>query len=172
MTQGTTHIDGLIGEAYNSVKTFNLIADNIGNNTTQTLKERLLNQVKIIQSELDEFKKGIEEDDVKETLDGVDDLVVTAFGAMQMVDESLRAREALLDVCANNLTKYVQVTNPNARNIIEVTVEKYKSEGVEIDVHYNKTFGVYVFKDKNGKIRKPCNYKNVDLSSYVNGLPT
>ena len=170
-TQNRTqfHIDGLIGEAYSSVKIFNSIAGNLGTEGTLSLKEKLLNQIKIIQSELDEFKKGVETDDPLETLDGAEDLVVTAFGALQMVDEVSSAREALLEVCDNNLTKYVQVTDPNSRDIIDKTIEKYKNEGVEIEVQFNKTFGVYVFKDKNGKVRKPVSYKNVDLVSYLGG---
>lgn len=169
MSNDINHIDGLVGNAYSSVKVFNSIADNIGGKVSLPLKERLLNQINIIQSELNELKDGVELDNPLEILDGVCDVVVTAFGAMQMADEVYDAREGLLEVCANNLTKYVQVTDPNARTIIDATVAKYKAEGVEIVVHYNKTFGVYVFKDLEGKVRKPTSYKNVDLVSYLGG---
>lgn len=160
-------IDGLVGQAYESVKTFNTIAGNIGNQTKLTLKERLLNQIKIIQSELDELKAGVETDDPLETLDGVADVVVTAFGALQMVEEVSKAREGLLEVCANNLTKFIQVSDPNAQAIINTSVEYYKEDGVEITVELNRNFNVYVLKDQNGKIRKPSNYKSVDLVSYL-----
>lgn len=160
-------IDGLVGQAYESVKTFNTIAGNIGNQTKLTLKERLLNQIKIIQSELDEFKTGVETNDPLETLDGAADVVVTAFGALQMVEEVSKARESLLEVCGNNLTKYVQVTDPNAKEIIDATIRMYQFKGEEVTVELNKQFSVYVFKDQNGKIRKPSNYKNVDLVSYL-----
>ncbi len=163
------HIDGLIGEAYSSSKIFNYIAGNLGNGSTLSLKEKLLNQIKIIQSELDEFKKGVETDDPIETLDGGCDVLFTAFGALQMLEEVCRSKEATLEVCDNNLTKYVQVSDPNAREIIESTVQKYKEEGVEIEVQLNKTFGVYVFKDKNGKVRKPVSYKAVQLESFLGG---
>lgn len=169
MTTILGNIDGLVGQAYESVKSFNTIADNLGGKVSLPLKDRLLNQIKIIQSELDELKTGVESDNPLETLDGACDLVVTSLGALQMVDEIYNAREGLLDVCANNLTKYIQVTDPNAKAIIEDTVAKYKAEGVEIVVNYNKTFGVYVFKDSEGKIRKPVSYKNVDLVSYLGG---
>ena len=68
-TQNRTqfHVDGLVGQAYSSVKIFNHIAGNLGNQGTLSLKEKLLNQIKIIQSELDEFKKGVETDDPLET---------------------------------------------------------------------------------------------------------
>ena len=167
MTQGTVQIDGLIGQAYNETKMFNLIAGNIGNQTKGTLKDRLLNQIKIIQSELDELKKGVETSDNLETLDGAGDVIVTAFGALQLVDEVCKGREALLDICANNLTKYVQVTNPDAQSIIDTTIQMYKDKGEEVTVTLNRQFGVYVFKDQNSKIRKPSNYKNVDLVSYL-----
>lgn len=169
MSNDINYIDGLIGNAYSSVKVFNSIANNIGNSTTLSLKDRLLNQIKIIQSELDELKAGVESDNSLEVLDGACDVVVTAFGAMQMVDEVCSAREGLLEVCANNLTKYIPVTDPNARSIIDATIAKYKAEGNDITVEYNKVFGVYVFKDQNGKIRKPTSYKNVDLVSYLGG---
>lgn len=161
------HIDGLVGNAYSSVKIFNSIANNIGGQSKGTLKERLLNQIKIIQSELDELKVGVELDDPLETLDGACDLVVTAFGALQMVDEQAKAREGLLEVCSNNLTKYVQVSDPNAKEIIDATIRTYQFKNEEVKVELNKTFGVYVFKDQNGKVRKPSNYKNVDLVSYL-----
>lgn len=171
MRQGTVQIDGLIGQAYNETKMFNLIAGNIGNQATGTLKDRLLNQIKIIQSELDELKKGVETSDNLETLDGAGDLVVTAFGALQIVDEVCKGREALLEICANNLTKYIQVTpdgySPNSKQIIDDTIQMYKDKGQEVTVTLNKHFGVHVFKDADGKVKKPINYKNVDLVSYL-----
>lgn len=162
-------IDGLVGQAYQSVKTFNLIANNIGNQTKLSLKERLLNQIKIIQSELDELKAGVEENNPLEVFDGGCDLVVTAFGALQMIEEVSNAREGLLEVCANNLTKYVQVFDPKANEIIQQTIEQYASQGIKVTVELNNTFGVYLFKDENGKIRKPSSYRNVDLISYLGG---
>lgn len=161
------NIDGLVGQAYESVKVFNHVANNIGNQTQLTLKERLLNQVKIIQSELDELKSAVEAEDDLETLDGVCDVAVTAFGALQMVDERSKARDGLLEVCANNLTKFVQVVDPNAKEIIDATIRMYKDKGEELTVELNKQFGVYLFKDQNGKIRKPSNYKNVALMDYL-----
>lgn len=161
------YIDGLVGNAYSSVKIFNSIANNIGAQSTGTLKDRLLNQIKIIQSELDELKAGVESDNPLETLDGACDLVVTAFGALQMVDEQCQAREGLLEVCANNLTKYVQVSDPNAKEIIDATIQMYKDKGEDVTIELNKSFGVYVFKDQNSKVKKPSNYRPVDLVSYL-----
>jgi hypothetical protein len=161
------HIDGLVGKAYNSVRMFNNIANNIGNNTQQTLRERLLNQIKIIQSELNEFKLGVETNDPLETLDGVGDLFVTAAGALQMVDEVSRAREALLEICDNNLSKFIQISNPNAQQIIQDSVKYYAEKGLHVVAELNSTFGVYVLKDQDGKVRKPTNYKSVDLVSYL-----
>lgn len=161
------HVDGLIGEAYNSVKVFNHIANNIGKDVQLPLKQRLLNQIEIIQSELNEFKDGVELNDPLETLDGVGDLFVTAVGALQMVDEVSKARESLLEICDNNLTKFIQVSDPNANEIIKSSIEQYAAEGVEITAELNRVFGVYVLKDQNGKIRKPSNYKAVDLVSYL-----
>lgn len=161
------YIDGLVGNTYSSVKVFNTIANNLGSQVKGTTKERLLNQIKIIQEELDEFKKAVETENNLETLDGIADVIVTSFGALQMVDEQCKAREGLLEVCANNLTKYVQVTDPNAKSIIDATIQMYKDKGEEVTVELNTSFGVYVFKDSNGKIRKPSNYKTVDLVSYL-----
>lgn len=159
------HIDGLVGEAYSSTKVFNIVAKQVGSETNKPLKERLLNQIKCIKSELQELEEAVEAEDYSEIIKESSDLLITSMGALQVLEYACSStKEDLLKVCANNLTKFVPLSDPNARQIVEDTVKMYEYKGEDLTVEVNQQFRVYVFKDSNGKVRKPSNYKTTVLS--------
>lgn len=163
-------IDGLVGMAYSSIKIANEIPgtlDKAKKATGEDFKVLLKNQIKIIQSELQETIDAIEANDEVETLDGAGDLFVTAAGLLQIVDTHTEGREALLEICANNLTKFISVFDPNKDQIIKDTIELYEAKGVKVTPVVNTTYNMIAFMDENGKYKKPSTYKAVNLTSYL-----
>lgn len=166
-------IDGLVGAAYSSIKIANEIPGTLDkarkSKTNEEFKAILQNQIKIIQSELQETIDAIEANDALEVLDGACDTFVTVAGLLQLVDSRINAREALLEVCANNLTKFISVFDPNKDQIVKDTIEKYSKDGITVKAVVNQQYNMIAFIDDNGKYRKPSNYKAVDLVSYMGG---
>lgn len=165
-------IDGLVGQAYSSVRYANMIPntlDKARNCTNAEFVQLLKNQIKIIQSEVQETVDAIEANDALEVLDGGCDMLVTTMGFLQLLQERSQAREALLEVTANNLTKFISVFDPNKDQIVKDTVELYATKGIKVTPVVNKALNMIAFMDDNGKYKKPSTYKNVELISYLGG---
>jgi hypothetical protein len=164
-------VNCVVGQAYHNTYLFNKIAGNISNakrSNPEEFKQMLLNQANLIQEELNEFIKALEDDNPIEQLDGASDCIVTVAGLMQILETRYQAESALLEVSENNLTKFVQLRNKDIQNIVQLTCEKYKKEGNPVEVVYAEEYGCLVFVDEvTRKIKKPLGYKPVDLSSFV-----
>ena len=138
----------IIEQSYNNVFVFNDVANNLTNVTWQSVD----NQVSFIWEELNETIDAVEVGDATEVLDGACDLLVTVFGLLQKLEAAgFNVAEAIQRVDANNLSKYIKVGK---------TVRYNKEFYTEL----NEKYGVYVVKDKNQKIRKHAEFKEVDLS--------
>ena len=164
--------DGLIGQAYCSIKIANEIPgtlDRAAIANKEEFKKILQDQIKIIQSELKETIDAIEQEDEIETLDGGCDLFVTAAGLLQIIETKVQARLGLLDVCANNLTKFISVFHPDKDKIIEDTIQKYKEKDITVKPVINQKYQAIAFIDENNKYKKPSIYKDVDLQQYFCG---
>lgn len=162
-------VDGLVGQAFYSIRVANEVPGTLeraSKASKEEFKKILQDQIQIIQSEFKETVEAIEQNDEVETLDGGCDLFVTVAGLLQILEAKVQTREALLDVCANNLTKFISVHHVERDKIIEDTVRQYEEKGVMITPVVNHKYQAIAFIDQDNKYRKPSNYKPVDLQKY------
>lgn len=140
------------------VEKFNDIAGNLSSDKLN--KESLLQQLALVNEELKETITAVETNDPVEMLDGVVDVLVTAFGFAQKLEAmGFNVGEAMHLVAQNNLEKYPT----NIEDVAE-TLALYDDAGVECAYEFNSNHGMYVVKDSNGKVRKPIHYKSVDIN--------
>jgi hypothetical protein len=135
----------------------------------------LLNQMKIIESEIKEMRDAIELQNPVELIDGYVDSMVTLLGMRDML------ANLQFDVCGaestvadNNDTKFL--SSFSDRSVLEYTVHQYQIQGITCRSVYNAQYDCYVFLDQNNKVRKPVGYKPVDLTPFIPkvlfGVPT
>lgn len=121
-------------------------------------------QYKLIAEETKEIKeKGIDQNNVKETLDGVIDVMVTALGLLQKLEYlGVDGNKAMRDTALNNLTKYP------AKELIAIqTAQKYEEDGIPVQVEFNSEYELFVIKNWNDKVMKPIDFESNDLSSCI-----
>lgn len=150
---------------YGLISRLNKAAGNLDSVTYTSLHKQCL----LIQEELNEtLYKGIFLKDPKELLDGCCDVLVTAFGFMQMLDAAgFDTHHALSKVCENNDTKLIST---DAVASADETIQMYANQNVQTALFYNEATHCYVVKDTNGKIRKPKGYVSVDLSDCLGNV--
>ena len=146
---------------YEDVEVFN---DTAGNLSSEKLnKASLRHQLELIQEELTETFEALESGNHVGLLDGVVDVLVTAFGFAQKLDAmGFDVGEAMMLISQNNLSKF-----PMTKEEAEETVAMHAEDGVECTYHYNEKHRLYVVKDVNGKVRKPYNYESVNINHCV-----
>jgi hypothetical protein len=139
---------------------FNEIA---GKHNKTTLKD-IEFQYKLILEETKEIKdKGIDKNNVKEVLDGVVDVMVTALGLLQKLEYlGVDVNKAMRDTAYNNLTKY-----PSKEYTAIKTAQMYEEDGVMVDVQYNSEYELFVIKNWNDKVMKPIDFESNDLSNCI-----
>lgn len=139
---------------------FNEIA---GKDTLTSLKD-IEFQYNLILEETKEIKeKGIDCNNVKEVVDGVVDVMVTALGLMQKLEHlGVDMNKAMRDTAYNNLTKY-----PSDERIAIETAQKYEEDGVQVTVEYKSDFELFVIKNMKDKIMKPIGFESNDLSNCI-----
>lgn len=154
-----TSINDAVSRFESSVFSFNATAGNFDKlDTVEGVSEALSSQVALI---LEEVKETIEAKNSIEALDGIVDVLVTAFGYAQMLEHiGVDVAKAMNLIAENNLSKF-PLSAEDARR----SVEMYTSKGINVTAIKND--GRWVIKDEKGKVRKPYNYKPVDLSSCV-----
>lgn len=121
-------------------------------------------QYNLIAEEAKEIKeKGIDKNNVKETLDGVIDVMVTALGLLQKLEYlGVDTNKAMKDTAENNLTKYP------ARELTAIqTAQKYEEDGIPVTVEYNSDYELFVIKNWNDKVMKPIDFESNDLSNCI-----
>lgn len=138
---------------YNKIYQFNNLAGNLDVVTTDDIS----NQLDIDYSEVIETIDAFDEKDTTEYIDGLADKYVTLTGLIQQMEAlGFNMDEAIERVCDNNLTKFV-----DARSYTS-SIQPDNTEAIRISAH-----NLIMFKDKNGKVKKPLNYIPVDLSDLV-----
>lgn len=154
-----TSINDALSRFESSVFSFNATAGNFDNlDTVEGVSKALSSQVALI---LEEVKETIEAKDYIEALDGVVDVLVTAFGYAQMLEHiGVDVAKAMNLIAENNLSKF-----PLSAEDAQRSVKMYADKGINVTAIKND--GRWVIKDEKGKVRKPYNYKPVDLSSCV-----
>lgn len=121
-------------------------------------------QYKLILEETKEIKdKGIDKNNVKETLDGVIDVMVTALGLLQKLEYlGVDTNKAMRDTAYNNLTKY-----PSKELTAIQSAMMYEAEGNVVNVEYNSEYELFVIKNWNDKVMKPIGFESNDLSNCI-----
>lgn len=140
------------GKAYSEVKKFNEIAGQLDVVT----EESIALQLDLIQEEYLETVEAFDGKNNVELLDGAIDMFVVVSGLLQKLEASgYNVAEAMKRVTDNNLSKFPDDAPPT----IPVPVE-WNEQWTLI---HNRQHKVLVWRDGNGKIRKPHGYQSVDL---------
>ena len=145
-----------------SVKNFNEIAGNLHNVDMNSL----MRQAWLVEEEAEEFADAVAEDDTAANiLKELADVLVVALGAKQMMEQMgydvVGACQAVAD---NNLSKF-PLYYEDALASCDVLNKREPSS--DVVVACCPEHECFVLIDKNGKIRKPLDYKNVDVSRFV-----
>ena len=152
-------IDYCISDLVCDTNEFNSIA---GNDTKLT-KQDYESQYKVLLEEVYEIKEALDTDNIVELVDGVIDALVVISGFVQKLEnQGINMSKAMELIAENNLSKYTM----NAY-VADMSVADYKNKGIEVVSEFNKEYCVYVLRDTNGKVRKPINFKSVDISDCI-----
>jgi uncharacterized protein YkuJ len=121
-------------------------------------------QYNLILEETKEIKeKGIDKNNAKEVVDGVVDVLVTALGLVQKLQNlGVDMNKAMRDTAYNNLTKF-----PNNELSAIKTAQKYEQEGKQVYVEYKSEYELFVIKDMKDKVMKPIDFESNDLSNCI-----
>lgn len=121
-------------------------------------------QYNLILEETKEIKeKGIDHNNAKEVVDGVVDVLVTALGLVQKLENlGVDMNKAMRDTAYNNLTKYPS----DERTAIETAI-KYEEDGVRVKVEYNSDYELFTIKNMKDKVMKPIGFESNDLSDCI-----
>ena len=154
-----TDFNTLLLEKY--CKNFNKCA---GKTTVQSWKD-IQNQVQLINEEVKETVNAATAKDMLGVLDGLVDVLVTAFGLKQQLESiGVNVDLAMKLIAENNMSKFTK-----SLKIAEDTVRVYGTQGVTCHIESVTTDDgvVYCVKDSNNKVRKPVDYKSVTLSDCL-----
>lgn len=135
-------------------------------------KERIKNQLKLIQEELNETVEALEANDNTGLLDGYCDIMVTTIGFGQQLEQlGMNIGEACLETSKNNLSKFIWEEEDSDMSfyLIQQSQRQYLNKGINVTYELNPVYGCYVLKDENNKVRKPINYVSNDVSEYTEG---
>jgi NTP pyrophosphatase (non-canonical NTP hydrolase) len=148
--------DYALTEFKRKIDLFNCIAGKSGVPSDQDI----VNQVKLITEEAKEIKDALEQGEPEINLlqESLDVLVVT-FGLLQMLkNKGYDVDKAMGRVVDTNLSKFT-----HSGVIAAESVSKYKENNEQVEFSYSSENDVWVLKDTNNKIRKPLNFKKVNL---------
>lgn len=127
---------------------FNEVCGNLDNITT----DKLALQLDLIQEEYLETVEAFDNNNDVEFLDGTIDMFVVIVGQLLKLEAAgFDVAEAMKRVDDNNLSKFPSL------------VEDF-SYSNEFTCTVNEKYNVAVIKDSNGKVRKPLEFKPVDIS--------
>lgn len=152
------NIDSLI-----KLRNFSYMGNEISGQHTKLTKKDFKNQLDIIQSEFQELKDAINDEDNLEILDGAVDLLVTTLGMIRKLKEAgFNVDRAMEKVGMNNLTKF-----PTSLTVVDDSVKMYADKGVTIRSVFSHQYDRWALMDEGDKYKKPVGFKDVDLSDCL-----
>lgn len=96
-------------------------------------------------------------------LDVLCDVLVTAFGLLQQLEQAgFDVSKAMQKVGTNNLSKFVH--DPK---LVDDCLKFYGDKQETVYAEFNPKHQCFVIKDSSQKVRKPVNFKSVDLSDCI-----
>lgn len=146
---------------YEDVYTFNKITGVF--ESTESPRQQIERAMKIFKEECFETIEAAKNGDSIELLDGVCDVFVTLSGLMQVMEHlGFNVEKALGWVCDNNLEKFPMApeSGPDQATMLKLQPEK------TIATYYAPA-NCYVYKDKDGKVKKPIGFTPVELQDLV-----
>ena len=157
---GSYNVYEQVVKFYTDVKEFNCIA---GKLEYPVQRKTLKNAVERIEEELNELRyKGVLDENPKEILDGIVDVLVTAFGFAQLLERNgYNVARAMRKIAHNNLTKFVDDSQ-----IAQDTVKMYADKGEECYVK-NDLDKFVVLRKSDDKVMKPIGYISVDINDCL-----
>lgn len=137
--------------------------NSISGQRTKTEFSDVVNQIKLIEEETTELCEARDANDYVEILDACVDILYVTIGLMQKLEnKGVDVKGAMHRVCKDNHLKFpVSVENAMA------TLEYYHKQDVEVEVHYNDEYNVFIVKDENNKVRKPVFFTRTTLAEFV-----
>lgn len=149
-----------LDDLYLDTAVFNDIAGNTDKLTLQDFK----NQAALITEEARELVEALDANDPVEVLDAAVDIAVVLSGLIsKLVSLGFDVSEAMEATAENNLSKFPSTI---MSHLIDDTRVKYELKGVTTDLTVKD--GRYIFKNiLTGKVLKPSNYVDNDLSKFV-----
>lgn len=146
-----------MNDAYSDVKLFNTLAGNLKDVKLESIDA----QLGFCFEELEEAITSLEEKDMRNLVKEVCDMFVTTAGMIQKLQAAGVDMELALQVVnENNLTKF-------PKTMSESNIER--SEELGYKVEYNAQYSRFMLKDSVGKVKKPPNYVQADMSSISLG---
>jgi hypothetical protein len=148
-------ITGLVHDSF----LFNTIAGKADNFS----KEAVEQQTRLILEEVNELVNALNTNDTVEVLDAAVDIQVVLSGLFQILHKAgFDVANACQLVAENNLSKFT-----DSLQVAELTVADLASKEIEAKIEYNAESQCYVIKDTNQKVRKPVDFKAVELTECV-----
>lgn len=155
----------------NSVGLFNEIAGNLeGQPTSEAAFNVVARQFERVEEEAREGVDAGAEGNLEQLLDAAVDSLVTAFGAMQMLQNnfpSVDCAKAVNLICKNNLSKF---TPDMTKETEAENISHYAEKGEEVVIIRTKVEGVeygVVRRVRDNKIMKPVGYEPVSLKECL-----
>lgn len=150
-----------LDDLYMDTALFNDIA---GNTTKVTLRD-LKNQAALIVEETNEMVQAIDDNNPVEVLDAAVDIAVVLSGLIsKLASLGFNVSEAMEATAVNNLSKFP--ASIVGLSLVEATAAKYADKGVAVETEVKD--GRMIFKNAlTGKVLKPSNYVDNNLSKYV-----
>ena len=137
---------------------FNVISGKTGVPSSDDLK----NQVRLITEESKELLEAFENESLINTLQELTDVLVVSFGLLEQFRKlNYDVDGALLAVADCNLSKFTK----NDEVALD-SQQDYLSKGIDVSTQYNIDYDVWVLKDEKDKVRKPVDFKKVNLEEF------
>lgn len=126
-------------------------------------RERATLRVALLQEELDELKKAIDDNNLVEAADALCDLQYVLSGAVLEFGLASKFPELFDEVQRSNMSKACQ-TEQEALD----TIEEYRKKGIDTFFEYNEETDLYpVYRKADTKILKSINYSKADLLPII-----
>lgn len=153
-------VTNVVFEFVSNVNDFNYFAGKVEKPLSY---KALKNQSKRIEEELNElYYKGVADNNPKEILDGIVDVLVTSFGLAQLLEANgYNVAKAMQKIATNNMSKIL-----GDFELANDTVKMYQDKGEDCYIK-NVEDCFTVLRRSDDKIMKPIGYVSVDINDCL-----
>ena len=126
-------------------------------------KERMLQRIKFIQSELNELKDAVEEDNLVEIVDALEDIRYFVDGTHVEMGTNGIVDSIFHEIHYSNMSKFCSTEEEVEKSILNLSL----LEPEEIFIYKEIAPLIYVIYDSNNKVRKGITYRKPDLKPII-----